>query len=227
MKKISIVVRVIVLCSGAVPGVTSALAAPEPGTVVDHGGKVVLLRHKAGSYTPPLAHKSKIPAIYENFAPSYPKGLYYAAEGASLSGPHTIHGQYWQAAAFTPAATATVKEVDVAAGYINGTNKVTIGLYADASGVPGKELWSHATALPDFGDCCAIVALDDKAKVQVVAGTQYWVVMTTPAKSADLMAAWNLNVFDQVDPGIVAINTGTGWLAGSAQTQYAFGVYGK
>ena len=201
-------------------------AAAEPAGITAANG-FVYARHGSGHYTPALAHKSRLPAIFENFATLYPKGLYNGSMGASINGPDTIQGQIWLAAGFTPAVTATVQEIDVAATFINGTrNAVQVHLYADASGVPGTELWSRNVALPPFGDCCAIAVLDDRSKAQVIAGTPYWIGITTVAPG-DFMGAWDTEVLDQVDAGPAAQNRGTGWVAGPSVPPFAFGVYGK
>ena len=207
--------------------VPAKVPAEVPAKVMEGGRIVALVRHAAGRYTPPLAHKPRLPPIYDNFAMFYPKGVYNAGEGASLSGPVNLHGQHWLAAAFTPTASATVKEVDVAAGYIGGTNRVKIHLYADASGVPGQEVWARQATLPVFGNCCAVVALGDPEQVTLKAGTQYWIGITTLPNSGSFNGAWDVNTVDQVDPGLAAQDTGAGWVAGSSLPQFAFGVYGQ
>ena len=214
--------------AAAIATAHAALAASPLNVTTSADGRLSYAHPGAPSYTPPLAHKKNIPAIFENFANSYPKGLYNSTNGASISGPHTIFGQIWLAAAFTPTANATVREVDVAAGYINGKKKdLVLHIYADASGVPGTELWSHNVSLPTFGTCCAIAAVGDKAGVKLTAGTQYWIGLTTLSSGTDTMAAWNLEVLDQVDSGNDAQNRGTGWQPGQFQPNFAFGVYGQ
>ena len=223
MKKLTLLAA-----AAAIATTTAAMAAGPANVTTNADGTLSFAHPTAPSYTPPLAHKKNIPAIFENFANAYPKGLYNATNGASLNGPQTIFGQIWLAAAFTPTANATVREVDVAAGYINGRKKsLVLHIYADASGIPGTELWSHKVALPEFGTCCAIATVGDKAGVALTAGTQYWIGLTTLTDAKDAMAAWNLEVFDQVDYGTDAQNRGTGWQPGSFMPQFAFGVYGK
>jgi hypothetical protein len=212
--------------AGAIASGTAAwAAAPAP---VFLGDGMVFAHTGSGAYTPPLGHKPKLPSIYNNFATNYPKGLYGAFYGAALSGPDTLHGQIWLAAAFTPTVSATVKEVDVAVSYIAGGSKqVKLHLYADASGVPGTELWSRNVVAPTFGTCCAVEAVGDHGAVKVVAGTQYWLGITTGPKSPTTVAAWNVNVLDQVTPGVNAQDRGTGWQPGGAVPNFAFGIYGN
>jgi hypothetical protein len=210
----------------------AAAFAATPATTVttaDNGGhRLVIIHNAGGSFTPPLALKAKLPAIFSNFATLYPKGVYNASNGAVVAGPNNFQGQSWLAAAFTPATTATVQEIDVAAGFINGAkNVVQIGLYSDASGIPGTKLWSGNAVLPTFGLCCAIIVKHDKGAVTVTAGTQYWVALTTLSSDPNFYGAWNLNVLDQVDTFVTATNFGNGWNALPTNPNFAFGVYGK
>ena len=49
---------------------------------------------------------------------------------------------------------------------------LTVRISADASGIPGKELWSDNAATSDFGMYCAIVSLNDKPDSNLTVGTQ-------------------------------------------------------
>lgn len=176
----------------------------------------------------PAAHRPELPAIYENFAWRYPKGVFNASTGASVGGPMTLHGQIWLAAGFTPARDARVQEIDLAAGFIAGSkNLVQVGLYADAGGAPGALIWSGRTALPLFGACCGLVVLKPRVAPAVRGGAPYWVGVTTLPGVPDLTAAWNLEVLDQIDPGPAAQNRGSGWVSGPSTPPFAFGVYGR
>ena len=93
--------------------------------------------------------------------------------------------------------------------------------------MPGTELCSHNAVLPDFGTCFAVAAVGGKAGVALTAGTRYWIGLTTLPDGGDTIAAWNLEVFDQVDPGTAAQNRGSGWQAGPSAPQFTFGVYGQ
>jgi hypothetical protein len=208
------------------PGI--AAASPSVGIVLDNGKPIDFVRGNGIPDTPAVTPPGARRVIYENFANLYPLGVYNASTGAALSGPNTLHGQIWLAASFTPARNATLKEVQVAAEYIFGTrNVVSVGIYADASGVPGTELWSRKTALPSFPSCCSVVALTDKAGVSLTAGTRYWVGITTLPGASDTSGAWNLVVKNQVKGGLAAQNRGSGWQAGDSTPYFAFGVYGE
>ena len=217
-----------ILTAGAAIGLASmhmpAHAAPT-AIVLDNGKPVAFVPRQPGA-TAPAAIPAKLQTIHANFARLYPQGLYNASMGASLEGPNTLHGQIWLAAAFTPVQNATVKQLDVAAGVISGTNKINVALYADASGVPGTSLWSTDTAMPPFATCCSVVSVTDSAGIPVTAGMRYWLVLTTTADSTDTTAAWSLVVRNQVKGGLAAQNRGSGWQARPSTPAFAFAVYG-
>jgi hypothetical protein len=60
----------------------------------------------------------------------------------------------------------------------------------DGTGKPGKVIakWK-VTGMPNFGACCS-VETKSSAGIPVMAGTQYWLVVSTEKKS-DVWAAWN------------------------------------
>ncbi len=68
-----------------------------------------------------------------------------------------------------------------------------IGLYNDASGVPGTAIKTWAvTNLPNFGSCCAVVAASDSTGISITGNTQYWIVVKTDKKSSNTFGAWNV-----------------------------------
>ena len=208
-------------------GVIAAQAAAAPADVTISADKrTVSTNHGVRAYTPPAVPNGKI-AIFENFAKLDPKGVYMVGFGNVIGGAKGLIGLASLASAFTPTADATVTQVAVAAGNIYGnTGNILIHIYADASGIPGAELWSHRTHLPVFGDCCATANVEDKTGVPLTAGTQYWIGATAVGAESTLFAGWSFNDADQVDPGLVAVDTGSGWKAAPSLPNLAFGVYG-
>ena len=207
---------------------TGAACAAQPGDVSLNADKtVVTVNHAARAYTPLLANPGKKPVIFDNLGTHYPKGVYIADTGYTIGGPQGLIGQVWFATAFTPAANASVTEIDVAVGYIAGnTDEVLVKLYADNGGVPGAEIWSHKTSMPVAGDCCAVAKIHDRAGIPVKAGTQYWLGVVSSPHASDIFAAWSFNDTDQVDPNPTAENLGGGWIAGSSLPNAAFAIYG-
>ena len=101
-------------------------------------------------------------------------------------------------------------------------------IYADANGMPGPDLWTHQITLTQtLGECCNIIAVHLKPGLQLTAGTQYWVGLTTLKSEPDVFGFWNLGVLDQVDSVPQAVNRGQGWVSFQQPPTSAFGVYGK
>jgi hypothetical protein len=231
-----------VICLAVIAISVSALAAD---VTTSKDGRMTIATKATKTSTPYVRHDAGETAIFDNLAVKYPKGTYWCCEGATIFGPKVVLGgttepEYWEAGAFTPTAAATVTSVEVAVGFVNyesgETNTVTVGLYDDNSGVPGKLLakWT-GKSLPTFGTCCTVVAKSDLS-VSVSANTQYWVAITT-TKSSSIWAAWNVNDSDQVDAGKVAFwcSSSSGqcgsdnnkWTAGDDTPDLAFAVFGK
>ncbi len=178
--------------------------------------------------------------IFNNIGSAYPKGTYWCCTGFTITGPTALSGfpEFWEAAAFTPSANHTVTRVKVAVGFVEGVNGLLLGLYTDASGVPGKALKTWAlSSLPTFGSCCVVETKSDATGIPVTAGTQYWIVLKTNAKETTTWAAFNINDTDQTDPAPTAFycsdNVGgscgndNAWTAGEAQPGPAFAVLGS
>lgn len=126
---------------------------------------------------------------------------------------------------FTPSKDYTLKTITVAVTYFSGTNGVTISLNADAAGLPGAVLRKGSvTNLPAAGTCCTTVSIGAKG-VQVKAGTPYWVVVKTDAKTADTWDGWNYNNINASGP--FAYNDGRGWALKRKGIWPAFSVTGN
>jgi len=230
-----------VVCLAVVAISVSALAAD---VTTSKDGRITIATKPTKTSTPYIRDSGET-AIFDNLAVKYPKGTYWCCEGATIFGPKVVLGgtaepEYWEAAAFTPSAAATVTSVEVAVGYVNyesgETNTVIVGLYSDNNGIPGTLLakWT-GKSLPTFGSCCTVVAKSGLS-VSVSANTQYWVAITT-TKNSSIWAAWNTNDSDQVDPGKTAFwcSSSSGqcgsdnnvWTPGEGLPDLAFAVLGK
>ena len=214
--------------AGAIALSSAAFAALPAGVTISADKKIVRIEHGAGNRTAAPTQNAKRTVIFDNLATLDPLGVYMDGTGYTLAGPNSGFGQIWLAAAFTPATSATLSEVQAAVGFVQGTKQaVLISIYADASGVPGTLLWSQRAKIPIFGDCCAVARAHDSAGLPLTAGTQYWVAVTTLADAPETFGAWAFNVADQVDPGQTAVNMGSGWTASPSLPTVAFAVFGN
>ena len=206
----------------------SSLAASTTGVTLSPDKRIVYLSPANRATSPYRASRTSQTVIFDNFATLDPKGVFMVGTGFAFGGPNSLIGFAALAAAFTPAQAATVTEVDVAAGYIEGRkHDVLVTIYADASGMPGDKLWQGEGKMPVDGFCCKIVALNVTAGPQLAAGTQYWIGLRALPKGTDTFAAWMFNVADQVDAAPSAVDVGSGWMLSPALPNVAFAVYGN
>ena len=111
---------------------------------------------------------------------------------------------------------------------VSGTNTVTVGLYADAAGVPGTLLGSFKSTLLDFHTCCSVLVGKLAQGVSLKKGTPYWIAVTTDGPGSDTSAEWNFNMTDQVSGLVIAGGDGTHWQNdGLVAVPPAFGIYGQ
>jgi hypothetical protein len=168
--------------------------------------------------------------IFSNIAVKYPMGLYFCCSGATVAGPASPLGaQSWPAMQFTPAADATVKEIDVAVQLISGADVVDIALYDDAGGLPGKLLAKFKVrGFGNIGGCCGLSVGKDATGIAIKGGVPYWVALISDKAGPDAFANWAFNSTDQLDALPSAVNKGTGWLHnGGAVPAASFAVYGQ
>lgn len=202
----------------------TALAGPA-GAVATADGRTTI---EARSLAPVTGRQVQLPLgakeIYSNFNTDV-DNAYDCCNGWTVSAVGSILGFRQDVAMpFTPAKNYTVKTINVAVGWVAGTNGAAISLNEDSGGVPGAVIKKGSvTGLPTFGTCCVTASIGAKG-APVVAGTQYWVVVKTDKKTADTWDAWNFNNIGAA--GTFAFDSGTGWQLTSS-TLGAFSVVGK
>jgi hypothetical protein len=186
--------------------------------------------HAATAAARHYVKKPESATIFSNLASAYPNGLYFSGEGETIyaSGADS----QFVAGGFTPTASATAVEVQVAVGeFGDGKSSYTLSINADASGVPGAVLASTmVTSAAPFGACCGLVTGKFKSGVALTAGKPYWVAVTLDKKQlkAGNDGAWNLATTDQVDTAPFAYNpNNTGWVAFPTILPPAFGVFSE
>jgi hypothetical protein len=135
--------------------------------------------------------------IVSNFT-QYAESPYWGRLGYAVIGPESKSAEgteQWLATAFTPKANHLATKVEVPVKYYSGTNGVTVSIYDDAGGVPGKALHTwELTNLPST-PCCTVGTVSYKRGVPLTGGKQYWIVVGTNAKYAASVAIWTLTEF--------------------------------
>jgi PEP-CTERM motif len=138
-----------------------------------------------------------------------PESLYQAGTGVPLTGyttPSSLTGFEDHAFAFTPTATYTFSELDIAISHVSGANDAVVSLWTDSSGAPGVALQAWITGpVPAFGTCCVFQSFFSSGpSVSLVAGQQYWVVAASNGFGNQM--EWNLNSPGLIGPGATSLN---------------------
>ncbi len=157
-------------------------------------GRFVRATSPPASIMPGPEPDAKTKKIFSNFS-RYKLATYFSIWGNTIAqGGSEFPFQTWVAEAFTPTANATVTKIETSAGrQSSGNGGFEIGLYTDAAGVPGTVLQTvHVSNLPQYGQCCDVSTANFTTGVQVTAGTQYWVVVSTTSQDPDIYA-WAFN----------------------------------
>jgi len=200
----------------------TALAATKGTTVTINGGKMTIAM-QPGTIHPAASRPAKLKTIYSNLGTG--TDVYNCCSGWTIGGSSGPAGEQWIAMPFTPKKASTVKQIDVAVGYVEGTNEIVISLDADTSGLPGKTIhkW-HFKNMPTFGSCCTLDTVKYAKGLKVKAKKQYWVTVTTDTTDADLWGAWN-QVWNGATGGWAFSTNGGAWTATSG-TLGAYNVLG-
>jgi|GEM_PF-6930390 hypothetical protein len=197
----------------------SSLFAAEvkPHQSITKGSNIV---HQAPAPPPGVS------VLYSNLGPK--NNAYNGNQGWTIAGPQSALG-FDQAIAqpYTPAADSTIQGLQLGLGYVEGANTFAVAIFTDASGLPGKpiKVW-NATNIANFGTCCTLATVVDKAGIKVTAGTQYWVVVGWDNASETLYGVWD-QTYNGSQGTVAFASTGNGnvWETFTG-TQSAYAIYG-
>lgn len=161
-------------------------------------GKLVRVVNPSSATTPAQAVDSKFTLVAGNIS-AYPLASFFSIFGNTIAqGGSNFPFQTWVANPFTPTANANLAAIQVAVGRLgSGTSGFEVGLYNDASGIPGtliKSVHIPGSKVPAYGQCCVLDTAGFSG-VSVTAGTQYWVAVTTTSSDLDIYG-WNFNTTD-------------------------------
>jgi hypothetical protein len=152
-----------------------------------------------------VVHPAGTKTIFSNLGPS--TNAYYDGNGWLVCGPSSsLDESQWIGLPFIPAQNSTVTKISVSVGYDgSGANQFILSLNNDSSGSVGTVIEQKTMKnLPTFGTCCTLVTWKLKTPQPVTAGTQYWVVASTPTSGTgdDTLAAWAFSIYDWFDYNI-------------------------
>lgn len=185
-------------------------------------------QEKSGARVAVQAVPASLTLIYSNLGA---KGdPYLDTEGWSITGFNSYGGEssaFAIALPFTPKSNSHVSQARAAVQYYgSGANQVNLSIYSDSNGTPGSVLAGPVTVknLADVGTCCQL-AIANFAPLAVTAGTQYWLVVDTPAsgQGSDFVGAWD---FESKVMTFGGTNGVDGWVAENGDTEPAGAVFG-
>ena len=167
--------------------------------------------------------------VYTNLAPAGP--AFTCCGGWVVSGAESLFPflpREQPAFAFQAAGDFEFTELDVAVGWMGGTNRINVELRADSGNLPGAilESWIEDN-IPSILVCCSVESLtyaagNSTGAISFMDGSQYWVVVRPGA--TDTVAAWALN--NTGATGLGASDAGSGFLFSAKTDIAAFAVQG-
>jgi hypothetical protein len=215
------------LCVAALTLCMAGMAFGQIATTDSHGRPITVTTPK--SSTPRVIRGSGIEpetiTIYNNVGSGYNGSSGFTESGIDSS----VGAWYAQVMAFTPTKTHYLAEVEVAMGYVNGTEGFALHVETDKSGLPSnKSLYScKITSMYGFGssstdlDTCKV---PKAKKIALKAKTQYWVVVLV---NSDEWAAWNFNATGATGPVAISEDDGKTWTSEGTGSNGAFIILGK
>jgi hypothetical protein len=120
---------------------------------------------------------------------------YQAGTGWTISGTGTVGTSFTAANLFTSLATGSVSQIDLAVGYVTGTNTFYASIFTDNNGLPGSQLWrqDNLSSNQQFGGCCGLVTITGISGLSLTAGQSYFVVLGPENLSDTTWEAFNWN----------------------------------
>jgi len=205
----------------------TAVAADDTGITLTRDGRLAIATKAPSTITPAQVNP---PATISGNLSDFPFGTFFCCFGNTIAGINSALGfEVWVAIPFTPAANMKVHKVEASVGYLSNTDtNFLLGVYNDASGVPGTPIKNFkAVAANQYGACCTLVTASSGAGIPVTKGTQYWLVVSTnDKKHGAFFAGWAFNSTDMRSHPIASWCKSTGSQCGSNNGKWVAGMSG-
>jgi hypothetical protein len=205
----------------------TAVAADDTGVTLTRDGRLAIATKAPTTVTPADVNP---PATISGNLSDFPFGIFFCCFGNTIAGINSALGfEVWVAIPFTPAANMNVHKVEASVGYIvNSDTNFLLGVYNDASGVPGKPIKNFkAVAANAFGSCCTLVSESSSLGIPVTGGKQYWLVVSTDDKNhGTFFGAWAFNSTDMRSHPIASWCKTTGNQCGANNGKWVAGTSG-
>jgi hypothetical protein len=151
-----------------------------------------------------------------------PGDTYDVSIGYTIGMPDWSQGNQFS---FTGSTSYSLDTIELAAGYVRGTNQIDVFLMNDASGEPGGiiETFSFTNTMGTFGQSNPLLVGNSVLQPILNPNTNYWLIASAP--NSDTWAAWNFS--SPGINGILASRQGTGaWIITTDTEMTAFRISG-
>jgi hypothetical protein len=151
-----------------------------------------------------------------------PGDTYDVSSGYTIGMPDWSQGNQFS---FTGSTSYSLDTIELAAGYVRGTNQIDVFLMSDALGQPGGiiETFTFTNTMGTFGLSNPLLVGNSVLQPILNPNTNYWLIASAP--NSDTWAAWNVS-----SPGINGIHAsrqGTGsWTITTDTEMAAFRISG-
>jgi hypothetical protein len=151
--------------------------------------------------------RARAATIVSTFGP----GESYLVDGGLSISTLASANDYETAAAvsFDPSSTFTLQQIDLALGWVSGTNSFDVSLRNDNNGPTGSVIETWTLAAPSFSgpDLDTLSAANN---VVLDAGSTYWI--TVLPGGSNTWGAWNTSPNDTATVGLAeSLNGGSSW----------------
>jgi hypothetical protein len=168
--------------------------------------------------------------IYSDFGPSFGSNSSTNGPGSCVSGNNTPNcgplTYRWIAAPFTPAGNFDLSQIDLALGFLSGTNGSIVDLVNSSSGLPGTTILESWTMMnirsTGASTPTPLVTLISTGGVTLNNGTQYWLV--AQGLAGDTLDFWWGSPLTSSASSALSLNQGASWSC--CGTSAAFDVLG-
>ena len=150
-----------------------------------------------------------------------PGDTYQTNVGWTIGYPDWEQGNQFS---FAAAAPYYLDTIELAVGYVSGTNELDVWLMSDAAGEPGAiiEAFNFVGLMGQSGHSNPLLVGTSVLRPVLTPGTDYWLIASAP--NSDTWAAWNFA--SPAVAGLHAWRQGAGAWSVSTNTMAAFRVSG-
>ena len=157
--------------------------------------------------------------------------VYNGSTGWTVSGTGTIGTSFTAANLFNSGIGGSVSQIDLAAGYVTGTNSFYASIWTDVGNLPGTQvagaLWTGLSSSQSFGGCCGLVTISGISGVTLAPSTNYFMILGPPSVTATTWEVWNWNNQNVTNLDLYSTDGGMTWNSNGTQTIGAFDILGQ